>query len=137
MSLYKTIQEDRKQALGNDRVKYNLYGVIIAELQRKTTSTEIEDSVVHKCLKKLHESVSESLKYSDDDKLKEEIILLEALLPEPVIMLTPDELLSIMKDAVSSNPELKDKKNMFSYLKSNFDGKYNGKDVNILFSQLD
>lgn len=46
MSLYKTIQTERQNALGKDRVKYNLFGVLIAEVQRKTTAEDVEDSVI-------------------------------------------------------------------------------------------
>ncbi|SOK58463.1 hypothetical protein [Yersinia phage fHe-Yen9-04] len=133
MSLLTTIQTDRQAALGKDRVKYSLYGVIIAEVQRKTTANDVDDSIVLQSIKKLLESVNESLKYSITDVLESEKTLLENLLPK---QLSNDELLSIMKDIISKDPNMKEKKNMFPYLKANFDGMYNGKDASTLFGQL-
>lgn len=133
MSLYKTIQTERQSALGKDRVKYNLFGVLIAEVQRKTTADDVEDSVVIQTTKKPLESVNETLKAASNDQLEAEKVLLEDLLPK---QLTSDELLSIMKNAISADPAMAEKKNMFPYLKANYDGQYDGKMANMLFSQI-
>jgi uncharacterized protein YqeY len=133
MSLYQTIQTERQKALGNDKVKYSLFGVIIAEIQRKTTAQDVEDTVVIQSVKKLLESVTESLKYSASESLEAEKIILENLLPK---QLTNDELLAIMQAAIAENPSMAEKKNMFPYLKANYDGQYNGKDANTIFGQL-
>ncbi|AMM43760.1 tRNA amidotransferase [Pectobacterium phage vB_PcaM_CBB] len=135
MSLYKTIQTERQNALGNNRVKYSLFGVIIAEVQRKTTSADVEDSVVIQIIKKLLESVNETLAVASTEQpeLEEEKVLLTNLLPK---QLSNDELLAIMQAAIAADPAMAEKKNMFPYLKANYDGQYNGKDANTLFSQL-
>jgi len=133
MSLYQTIQTERQKALGNDKVKYSLFGVIIAEIQRKTTAQDVEDTVVIQSVKKLLESVTESLKYSASESLEAEKIILENLLPK---QLTNDELLAIMQAAIAENPSMAEKKNMFPYLKANYNGQYNGKDANTIFGQL-
>lgn len=133
MSLYQTIQTERQKALGNDKVKYSLFGVIIAEIQRKTTAQDVEDTVVIQSVKKLLESVTESLKYSASESLEAEKVILENLLPK---QLTNDELLAIMQAAIAENPSMAEKKNMFPYLKANYDGQYNGKDANTIFGQL-
>lgn len=133
MSLYQTIQTERQKSLGNDKVKYSLFGVIIAEIQRKTTAQDVEDTVVIQSVKKLLESVTESLKYSASESLEAEKIILENLLPK---QLTNDELLAIMQAAIAENPSMAEKKNMFPYLKANYDGQYNGKDANTIFGQL-
>jgi uncharacterized protein YqeY len=133
MSLYQTIQTERQKALGNDKVKYSLFGVIIAEIQRKTTAQDVEDTVVLQSIKKLLESVNDSIKYSTNEVLEAEKVLLENLLPK---QLSNDELLAIMQAAISENPAMAEKKNMFPYLKANYDGQYNGKDANVIFGQL-
>lgn len=134
MSLFKTIQAERQNALGNNRVKYSLFGVIIAEVQRKTTSSEVEDSIVIQTIKKLLESVNETLAVSSDNEvLEQEKALLIDLLPK---QLSNDELFAIMQAAIANDPSMAEKKNMFPYLKANFDGQYNGKDANTLFSKL-
>lgn len=133
MSLYKTIQTERQSALGKDRVKYNLFGVIISEIQRKTTADDVDDSVAIQTVKKLLESVNETLKLAANEQLEAEKVLLEGLLPK---QLTPDELLSIMKNAIAADPAMAEKKNMFPYLKANYDGQYDGKTANVLFSQI-
>lgn len=137
MSLFQTIQTERREALGTNRTKYNLYGVIISELQRtvqtSTSTSNISDTDCIKVLKKLLESVSESLSYADNEQLQEEKVLLEKLIPK---QLSSDELLEIMKNAIANDPSLAEKKNMFPYLKSKYDGLYNGKDANLLFSKL-
>lgn len=135
MSLFKTIQTERQNALGQNRVKYSLFGVIIAEVQRKTTSTDVEDTVVIQIIKKLLESVNETLAVASTEQpdLEEEKVLLTNLLPK---QLSNDELLAIMQAAINADPAMAEKKNMFPYLKANYDGQYNGKDANTLFSQL-
>lgn len=135
MSLFKTIQTERQNALGQNRVKYSLFGVIIAEVQRKTTSADVEDSVVIQIIKKLLESVNETLAVANTEQpeLEEEKVLLTNLLPK---QLSNDELLAIMQAAIAADPAMAEKKNMFPYLKANYDGQYNGKDANTLFSQL-
>ncbi|QOI72211.1 putative aspartyl-tRNA amidotransferase [Erwinia phage pEa_SNUABM_50] len=133
MSLLTTIQTERQAALGKDKVKYSLFGVIIAEVQRKTTASDVDDSVVLQSVKKLLESVNDTLKYSSTEVLEAEKVLLENLLPK---QLSNDELLAIMQEAISKDSSMKEKKNMFPYLKANYDGQYNGKDANILFGQL-
>lgn len=135
MSLFKTIQTERQNALGHNRVKYSLFGVIIAEVQRKTTSADVEDSVVIQIIKKLLESVNETLAVASTEQpeLEEEKVLLTNLLPK---QLSNDELLAIMQAAIAAEPAMAEKKNMFPYLKANYDGQYNGKDANTLFSQL-
>lgn len=133
MSLFKTIQAERQNALGKDRVKYNLFGVLIAEVQRKTTAADVDDSVVIQTTKKLLESVNETLKLSSNEQLEAEKVLLEGLLPK---QLTDDELISIMRAAIVADPSKAEKKNMFPYLKANYDGQYDGKTANMLFSQL-
>ena len=135
MSLFKTIQTERQNALGQNRVKYSLFGVIIAEVQRKTTSADVEDSVVIQIIKKLLESVNETLAVASTEQpeLEEEKVLLTNLLPK---QLSNDELLAIMQAAIAADPAMAEKKNMFPYLKANYDGQYNGKDANTLFSQL-
>lgn len=135
MSLFKTIQTERQSALGQNRVKYSLFGVIIAEVQRKTTSADVEDSVVIQIIKKLLESVNETLAVASTEQpeLEEEKVLLTNLLPK---QLSNDELLAIMQEAIAADPAMAEKKNMFPYLKANYDGQYNGKDANTLFSQL-
>lgn len=135
MSLFKTIQAERQSALGKNRVKYNLFGVVIAEVQRKTTSADVEDTVVIQIIKKLLESVNETLAVAkvEQPDLEAEKVLLVDLLPK---QLSNDELLAIMKSAIDADPSMAEKKNMFPYLKANYDGQYNGKDANTLFSQL-
>ena len=133
MSLFKTIQTERQSALGQNRVKYSLFGVIIAEVQRKTTSADVEDSVVIQTIKKLLESVNETLKLASNEQLEAEKTLLENLLPK---QLTDGELISIMIVAIATDPSMSEKKNMFPYLKANYDGQYDGKTANMLFSQL-
>lgn len=135
MSLFKTIQAERQSALGKNRVKYNLFGVVIAEVQRKTTSADVEDTVVIQIIKKLLESVNETLAVAkvEQPDLEAEKVLLVDLLPK---QLSNDELLAIMKAAIDADPSMAEKKNMFPYLKANYDGQYNGKDANTLFSQL-
>lgn len=135
MSLFKTIQAERQSALGKNRVKYNLFGVVIAEVQRKTTSADVEDTVVIQIIKKLLESVNETLAVAkvEQPELEAEKVLLVDLLPK---QLSNDELLAIMKAAIDADPSMAEKKNMFPYLKANYDGQYNGKDANTLFSQL-
>jgi uncharacterized protein YqeY len=135
MSLYQTIQTERQQALGQNRVKYNLFGVIIAEVQRKTTSQEVADTDVIQIIKKLLESVNETLAVAKTEQpdLESEKVLLIDLLPK---QLSNDELLAIMQAAIAAEPAMAEKKNMFPYLKANYDGQYNGKDANTLFSQL-
>lgn len=135
MSLYQTIQTERQQALGQNRVKYNLFGVIIAEVQRKTTSKDVADTDVIQIIKKLLESVNETLAVAKTEQpdLEAEKVLLGDLLPK---QLSNDELLAIMHAAIAADPAMAEKKNMFPYLKANYDGQYNGKDANTLFSQL-
>lgn len=135
MSLYQTIQTNRQHALGKNRVKYNLFGVIISEVQRKTTSQDVSDTDVIHIIKKLLESVNETLSVAKTEQpdLEAEKVLLSELLPK---QLSNDELFAIMKTAISTDPALAEKKNMFPYLKSNYDGQYNGKDANTLFSKL-
>lgn len=134
MSLFKDIRTERQSSLGKDRTKYQLLGTLIAEIQRKTTSEDVEDTVVIQTVKKLLESVNESLKFATDkDALEAEKVILENLLPK---QLSNDELLAIMLTAIEADPSLKEKKNMFPYLKANYDGQYNGKDANTLFAQL-
>lgn len=133
MSLLQTIQTERQAALGKDKVKYSLFGVIISEVQRKNTSPDVDDSTVIQVLKKLLESVNDTLKYGITDVLQAEKILLTDLLPK---QLSDDELLDIMKTLISENPDMKEKKNMFPYLKANYEGQYDGKSANTLFSQL-
>jgi len=135
MSLYQTIQTERQHALGQNRVKYNLFGVIIAEVQRKTTSQEVPDTDVIQIIKKLLESVNETLAVAKTEQpdLESEKVLLVDLLPK---QLSNDELLAIMQAAIAADPAMAEKKNMFPYLKANYDGQYNGKDANTLFSQL-
>ncbi|EBS4516789.1 hypothetical protein DQT32_05175 [Salmonella enterica subsp. enterica serovar Braenderup] len=133
MSLYKTIQTERQSALGKDRVKYNLFGVLIAEVQRKTTAEDVEDSVVIQTTKKLLDSVNETLKVASNEQLEAEKVLLENLLPK---QLTDGELISIMMAAIVADPSMAQKKNMFPYLKANYDGQYDGKTANILFGQI-
>lgn len=133
MSLYKTIQTERQNALGKDRVKYNLFGVLIAEVQRKTTAEDVEDSVIIQTTKKLLESVNETLKVASNEQLEAEKVLLEGLLPK---QLTDGELIAIMMAAIVADPSMAEKKNMFPYLKANYDGQYDGKTANALFSQI-
>ncbi len=135
MSLYQTIQTERQHSLGQNRVKYNLFGVIIAEVQRKTTSQDVADTDVIQIIKKLLESVNETLAVSKTEQpdLEAEKVLLVDLLPK---QLSNDELLAIMQAAIAADPAMAEKKNMFPYLKANYDGQYNGKDANTLFSQL-
>lgn len=133
MSLYKTIQTERQNALGKDRVKYNLFGVLIAEVQRKTTAEDVEDSVIIQTTKKLLESVNETLKVASNEQLEAEKVLLEDLLPK---QLSEDELKEIMISAIAADPSMSEKKNMFPYLKANYEGLYDGKTANALFSQI-
>jgi uncharacterized protein YqeY len=135
MSLYKTIQTERQLALGKNRVKYSLFGVIIAEIQRKTTSPDVEDTEVIKVIKKLLESVEETLAVAKTEQpdLEVEKVLLTDLLPK---QLSNDELFAIMQSAIERDPSMAEKKNMFPYLKATYDGQYNGKEANILFSKL-
>mgnify|MGYP000921596712 CR=1 FL=1 len=133
MSLYKTIQTERQNALGKDRVKYNLFGVLIAEVQRKTTAEDVEDSVIIETTKKLLESVNETLKVASNEQLEAEKVLLEDLLPK---QLSEDELKEIMISAIAADPSMSEKKNMFPYLKANYEGLYDGKTANALFSQI-
>lgn len=133
MSLYKTIQTERQNALGKDRIKYNLFGVLIAEVQRKTTAEDVEDSVIIQTTKKLLESVNETLKVASNEQLEAEKALLEDLLPK---QLSEDELKEIMIAAIAADPSMSEKKNMFPYLKANYEGLYDGKTANALFSQI-
>lgn len=133
MSLFTTIQTERQAALGKDKVKYSLFGVIIAEVQRKSTASDVGDDLVLNSVKKLLESVNDTLKFGSNEVLEAEKILLENILPK---QLSNNELLTIMQELITEDSSMKEKKNMFPYLKSNYNGMYNGKDANILFEQL-
>ena len=60
-------------------------------------------------------------------------MLLEDLLPK---QLSEDELKEIMISAIAADPSMSEKKNMFPYLKANYEGLYDGKTANALFSQI-
>ena len=132
--LFNKLSTERVKALGNDKVKYNLYGVIISEIQRKNTTNNVPDSEVLQTVKKILQSVQETLTVQSTEQLLQEKSLLEELLPK---QLTEEELFKIMKDLVLKDSSFKEKKNLFPYLKANYNGQYDGKVANQLFSKLD
>lgn len=138
MSIFVELQQLRKEALTTQqKVQYSIYGLVIGEIQRVQPHGDVPDETVIKVLKKLIEGNNSTISVITDSavisKLEEENKVLNALLPK---QLTKDELFKIMQEAVQNDPTMKDKKNMFPYLKKNYAGLYSGQDANQNFDLL-
>lgn len=138
MSIFGKLQTLRTEALTKQlRSEYNIYGLVIGEIQRVQPHGEVPDETTIKVIKKLIEGNTSTISVITDSskivKLEEENKVLSAILPK---QLTKDELLAIMKEAVAQDPSMKDKKSMFPYLKKNYAGLYSGQDANSNFDLL-
>lgn len=138
--MFAKIQADRLAAMGKDKVKFNILGVVIADIQRAKTK-DITDADVIKVLTKMKKDLSESIQntktvVSASEKvaqfqLEQEII--ESYLPK---QLSDDELFSIMNNAVLENGTMLERKNMFPFLKKLYNGQYNGAQASQVFEKV-
>lgn len=124
--LFNEIQTERSNSLGKDKVKYNLLGVVIAEVQRNRTK-DTSDTFVLKVLGSVSDSIKLSLEKNTDSLkksvLEQELAIVESFMPK---QLSTDELVNIIKTVIINEPSFKERKNIFPYLKSNYAGQYTG-----------
>lgn len=131
--MFKTIQAERLAVMGKDKVKFNLLGVLIAEIQRSNLK-EVPDTDVIKAIKKLLDSVNESI--SMGSKVEQSEVEKEILLSYLPKQLSEDELLTIMKELIQNDSSMKERKNMFPYLQKTYAGRYDSKLAGSLFGKL-
>lgn len=137
--MFAKIQADRMAAMGKDKVKFNILGVVIADIQRAKTQN-ITDADVIKVLTKINKDLSESINTqisnSSNSKLEQfhlEQEIIESYLPK---QLSDEELFSIMSGVVQKDKSMLERKNMFPYLKKEYNGQYNGAQASNMFTKL-
>lgn len=131
--MFKAIQADRLSVMGKDKVKFNLLGVLIAEIQRSNLK-EVPDTTVIKEIKRLLDSVNDSIELGSN--LEQSIVEREILLSYLPKQLSEDELISIMKKLIETDPAMKERKNMFPHLQKTYAGQYDSKLAGSLFGKL-
>lgn len=143
--LFKQIKTDRMTYLGKDSVAFGILGLVISEIQRTTLSEDVPDVKVVKVLKKLIESIDDSLlkakEHNADEvkvqKLTKEHEVLTSYLPEEPTLLSEQELTEILTSALAEHPEWK--KNLgglFGYMKANYANLYDGALVKEILAKL-
>jgi uncharacterized protein YqeY len=131
--------------LGKDSVSFGILGLVISEIQRTTLSEDVPDDKVVKVLKKLIESINDSLAKAKEHgaaedkvlKLTKELEVLSSYLPEEPILLSEQELTDILISVLAEHPEWKTNMGgVFGYMKSNYANLYDGKLVKEILAKL-
>lgn len=134
--MFAKIQADRMAAMGNDKVKFNILGVVIADVQRSKTHNIADEDVV-KVLNKINDNLTESISVTLVDetlqKYQREQEIVKSYLP---VQLTNDELFSIMDTLVKQDASMLERKNIFPFLKKNYNGKYSGQQAAEVYSRV-
>lgn len=143
--LFKQIKTDRMTYLGKDSVSFGILGLVISEIQRTTLSEDVPDVKVVKVIKKLIESIDDSLvkakEHSAADekvqKLTKEREVLSSYLPEEPTLLSEQELTEILTSVLAEHPEWKTNfGGVFGYMKTNYANLYDGKLVKEILAKL-
>lgn len=143
--LFKQIKTDRMTYLGKDSTSFGILGLVISEIQRTTLSEDVPDVKVVKVLKKLIESINDSLAKAkehgaDEDKvikLTKELEVLSSYLPEEPTLLSEQELTDILTSVLAEHPEWKTNMGgVFGYMKANYANLYDGALVKEILAKL-
>lgn len=105
MSLFKSIKASQLQARKDkDVVKTNLLTTVIGEVQNKFTSIpsdkrpeEPSDDMVESLLKTFRDKAEETLTLREDEKVKQELVIILSFLPTP---LTQEELKEVVENVL-------------------------------------
>ena len=134
--MFAKIQADRMAAMGNDKVKFNILGVVIADIQRNKTKNISDDDVI-KVLNKVKDNLTESLEIVTEpevvQKYKHEQEIVSSYLPVPF---NDDELFAIIDILVKQDPAMLERKNIFPFLKKNYNGKYSGQQASSVYLRV-
>jgi uncharacterized protein len=123
MTLYQEILQDKDYALKKrDSVKKNLLTTIISDIRViEKAKGKVSNSEIVAILKKYEKGIKENLAVKSDPQYDKELIIIEYYLPA---QLDEDELQAIIATLVAS-----DNANIgtiMKYLKTNYEGQYNG-----------
>ncbi len=143
--IFKEIKKDRMSYLGKDSVAFGILGLVISEIQRTNLSDDVPDEKVVKVIKKLIESIDDSINKAKQHSAPEEKIkalvkeheVLTSYLPEEPVKLTEEELTVILSKLVQEEPEFKTNVGrLFGFMKSNYPNQYDGAVIKTIMAKL-
>lgn len=130
MGMYEGLKEDlKKHRLAGNAFEVKVLSFVVGQLGNKAKLVDgvktLSDGEVLDYLKKHSKSLKETASFQASDELNDEIAFIEAFLP---VMMTEDDLERELHDH-----EFEKIGEFMGYLKSNFDGLYDGKVASAIF----